>query len=63
LHKTTQKTHLLLVVKKFLPGFRAELKVWTLDDGIDRASFLAKAAVDALMENKKVYQGQKNQRR
>ena len=38
---------LLLVVEKLLVGLRRELKVRTLDDGIDRASLLTKAAVDA----------------
>ena len=38
---------LLLVVEKLLVGLRRELKVRTLDDGIDRAGLLTKAAVDA----------------
>src|SRR5215469_5298866 len=37
---------LLLVVEEFLPGFGSELEVRTLDDGVDRAGFLAQPAID-----------------
>src|SRR6185312_15290218 len=39
---------LVLVVIKFLARFRRELEIRPLDDGVDRAGFLAEAAIDAL---------------
>ena len=39
---------LLLVVQQLLVAEGGVLKVWSLDDGIDRTSLLAKSAVDAL---------------
>ena len=38
---------LLLVVVQLLAGLGRELEVRPLDDGVDRAGFLAEAAVDA----------------
>src|ERR1700693_5939982 len=38
----------LLVVVEFLAGFGGELEIRSLDNGIDRAGFLAQAAIDAL---------------
>src|ERR671913_252177 len=39
---------LLLVVVQLLALFDRELQVWAFDGGVDRAGFLAEAAVDAL---------------
>jgi hypothetical protein len=39
---------LLLIVKKLNTSLRSKLKVGTLDNGVDRARFLAEATVDAL---------------
>ena len=44
----TVRQKLLLIVQKFFVRERGVLKVWTLNDGIHRARFLAKAAEDAL---------------
>src|SRR5207244_2624276 len=38
----------LLVVQKLFASFRREFEIRSLDDRIDRAGFLAEAAVDAL---------------
>src|SRR5260370_709673 len=39
---------LVLVVEQLLAGFGGVFEVRALDDGIDRAGFLAEAAIDAL---------------
>src|SRR5689334_2195891 len=39
---------LLLVVEELLAGLGGELEIGSLDDGVDRAGFLAEAAIDAL---------------
>src|SRR5947209_9231598 len=36
-----------LVIIEFLAGLGREFEIWSLDDGIDRAGFLAQAAIDA----------------
>src|SRR5207244_3072559 len=42
------RQELFLVVVQLLAGLRGELEVRPLDNGVDRASLLAEAAVDAL---------------
>src|SRR3954470_23956336 len=42
------REQLVLVVEQLLAGLGGELEVRALDDGIDRAGFLAEAAIDAL---------------
>src|SRR6202035_1270496 len=41
------REQLLLVVEELLAGFRRELEIRPLDDGVDRAGLLAEAAIDA----------------
>src|SRR5258707_6861186 len=41
------REQLVLVVEQLLAGLRGELEIRTLDDRVDRAGFLAEAAIDA----------------